>query len=376
MLINTNRINVVGVSAILWLTLNAGQSKAASAFNMPEGVSPVAHEVYDLHMLILGVCVIIAIGVYAAMFYSMYAYRRSRGAVAAQFHENPVLEVLWTLIPFLLLVGMAVPATKAMIHIYDTEDADLTVKVIGYQWKWKYEYPAENISFFSNLKTTNSAIYEGGAKDENYLREVDHPLVLPVNRKVRFIFSAADVLHSWWVPEFGWKQDTIPGFINENWVKIEKAGIYRGQCAELCGRGHGFMPIVVEAKDEADYAAWVREQKDQAEAAKTAATQTLTMEQLLKKGEEVYNTSCSACHQAKGEGVPGTFPAIAGSKIAKGPVAEHLKIVIKGKDGTAMMPFGPQLDDLDIAAVITYERNAFNNNVGDLVQPADVKAAR
>jgi cytochrome c oxidase subunit II len=350
--------------------------QADAIFNMPSGVSPVAHEVYNLHMLILGVCAVIAFGVYATMIYCMYAHRKSKGAVAAQFHEHPTVEVLWTTIPFLILVGMAIPATKAMLHIYDSTGADLTVRVIGYQWKWKYEYPDAGISFFSNLKTSNASIYENAPKDEHYLREVDHPLVLPVNKKVRFIFSSADVIHSWWVPDFGWKQDTIPGFINDNWVKIEKPGIYRGQCAELCGRGHGFMPIVVEAKTEPEYNAWLQQQKEAAQGALEAAKQSFNKADLMRKGEEVYNTACAACHQAKGEGIPGTFPPIAGSAIAKGPLAKHLVIVIKGKEGTAMMPFGPQLNDVDIAAVITYERNGFGNNTGDLVQPAQVKAAR
>jgi cytochrome c oxidase subunit II len=344
--------------------------------NMSRGVSPISREVYNLHMLILGICAVIALGVYVVMFYSIYAHRKSKGAVAAQFHENTTLEVLWTVIPVLILVAMAVPATRAMINMYNTADSAMTVKVTGYQWKWRYEYLDSGISFFSTLKTPNEQIYGNETKGENYLLEVDNPLVLPVNTKVRFVITAADVLHAWWVPDFGWKQDAIPGFINEGWVVIEKPGTYRGQCAELCGRGHGFMPVVVEAKSEEDYAKWVEEQKLKLAENQAAAAQTLSQEALMQKGQEIYNSTCASCHQAKGEGVPGVFPAIAGSAIAKGPVEGHLKIVIHGKEGTAMMPFGPQLNDRDIAAVVTYERNGLGNNVGDVVQPAQAKAAR
>lgn len=344
--------------------------------NMSRGVSPIAHEVYNLHMLILGICAVIALGVYAVMFYSIYAHRKSKGAVAAQFHENTTLEVLWTVIPALILVAMAVPATRAMINMYNTAESAMTVKITGYQWKWQYEYLDSGIGFFSTLKTPNGQIYGNETKGENYLLEVDNPLVLPINTKVRFVITAADVLHAWWVPDFGWKQDAIPGFINEGWVVIEKPGTYRGQCAELCGRGHGFMPVVVEAKSAEDYARWEEEQKLKLAENQAAAAQTLSQEALMQKGQEIYNSTCASCHQAKGEGVPGVFPAIAGSTIAKGPVEDHLKIVIHGKEGTAMMPFGPQLNDRDIAAVVTYERNAFGNNVGDVVQPAQAKAAR
>lgn len=366
---------VVGILASLPMLLSTA-ARADLALNMPRGVSPVSHEVYDLHMLILGICAVIALGVYGVMFYSFYAHRKSRGAVAAQFHESTALEIAWTVIPVVILVAMALPATRAMINIFDTQDAAMTVKVTGYQWKWQYEYLDNGISFFSNLKTPSDQIYKGATKDKNYLLEVDNPLVLPVDKKIRFVFTAADVLHSWWVPDFGWKQDTIPGFINENWVTIEKPGTYRGQCAELCGLGHGFMPIVVEAKTEEDYASWVAEQKTRMAEAQAAAAQTFSMEELMQKGEAVYNTACASCHQANGQGVPGVFPAIAGGAISTGPIEEHLKIVIHGKAGTAMMPFGPQLNDVDMAAVVTYERNAFGNNTGDVVQPTQVKAAR
>ncbi len=349
---------------------------AAFKLNLPEGVTSISHEVYDLHMLILGICVAIGLLLFAVMFYSIFAHRKSRGAVAVQFHENTLVEVLWTVVPFIILVAMALPATRSMIALYDTGEAEVTIKVTGYQWKWQYEYLEAGIKFVSNLKTPSEQIYDGAPKGEHYLLEVDQPLVLPVNKKVRFLITAADVLHAWWVPEFGWKQDAVPGFVNEGWARIEKPGTYRGQCAELCGRGHGFMPIVVEARTEAGYAEWVAARKEELAASQAATGKIYTMEDLMAKGAEVYTANCGVCHQAKGEGVPGVFPPIAGSRVAKDLVAAHLDIVLNGKPQTAMPPFGAQLDDLAVAAVVTYERNAFGNDTGTLVQPADVQAAR
>jgi cytochrome c oxidase subunit II len=263
-------VRLVPMALIPW----SGIARADFTLNMPQGVTPISHTVYDLHMLILGMCVVIAALLYGFMFYSIFAHRKSKGAVAVQFHENTLVEVLWTVVPFLILVLMAVPATKAMIAMYDTSEAEVTIKVTGYQWKWQYEYLEDGIKFISNLKTPSGQIYKGEAKGEHYLQEVDNPLVLPVGKKVRFLITAADVLHAWWVPDFGWKQDATPGFMNEGWVRIEKPGTYRGQCAELCGRGHAFMPIVVEAKNEQDYRQWISGQKALLAAAQDAAGKT------------------------------------------------------------------------------------------------------
>lgn len=365
-----------GAAAIAFGLAPAAWAVSESKFNMTRGVTPVAHEVYDLHMLILWICVVISLGVYAVMFYAIFKHRKSRGAVPAKFHENPTLEIVWTVIPAVILVLMAIPATRAMIRIYDHADPEMTVKVTGYQWKWQYGYLDDGISFFSNLATPQEQIQGSAPKGENYLLEVDNPLVLPVKTKIRFVITANDVLHAWWVPAFGWKQDAIPGFINENWAYIEEPGTYRGQCAELCGRNHGFMPIVVQAVPQEEYRAWVEAQKQAMAEAASAAQQEYSKDELLAKGEEVYNAACIACHQANGQGVPGAFPALAGGAVATGPLAAHLDIVLHGKAGTAMQAFGPQLNDLEIAAVVTYERNAWGNDTGDVVQPADVKAAR
>jgi len=358
-----------------------GPVAAERQLNMTRGVTPVAHEVYDLHMLILWICTAVGLAVFAVMMYSVIMHRKSRGAVPAQFHENQTLEVVWTLIPAVVLVIMAIPATRAMINIYDTADAEMTVKVTGYQWKWQYEYLDEGIGFFSNLSTPQEQIEGKEPKGKNYLLEVDNALVLPVRTKIRFVITANDVLHAWWVPAFGWKQDAIPGFINENWAYIEEPGTYRGQCAELCGRNHGFMPIVVHAVEQDQYRDWVQQRRQAQAAAAADADRTYSLEELMAAGEQTYNAQCAMCHQGNGQGVPGAFPALAGGAVTTGELAGHLDIVLNGKPGTAMQAFGPQLGDAEIAAIITYERNAWGNAdkvaAGTaVVQPAEVKAAR
>jgi len=364
----------------LWgavILLGAGNAFAGfDQLNMTPGVTDISHKVYDLHMLIFKICVVICVGVFAVLIYSIIKHRKSKGAKPASFHESTTVEIIWTTIPFLILVGMAVPATKTLLALEDTRDADMSIKITGYQWKWKYDYLDEDISFFSTLTTPREEIENKAAKGENYLSEVDNPIVVPINKKIRFLITSNDVIHSWWVPVLGWKQDAVPGFINDAWAEINEPGTYRGRCAELCGKDHGFMPIVLVAKTEEDYKAWVAEQKAGAAAAEAASTQTLSRDELMTKGEAVYNKVCAACHQATGQGIPGVFPAIAGSKIATGDQAAHLNIVVHGKTGTAMQAFGEQLNAVDLAAVITYERNAFGNDTGDMVQPSDIAAVK
>jgi cytochrome c oxidase subunit 2 len=353
-----------------------GVASAAWELNMPKGVTEISREVYSLHMLIFWICVVIGIGVFGVMFYSILKHRKSKGHEAAQFHESTTVEIAWTIVPFLILIGMAIPATQTLIAMEDTSGADLTIKVTGYQWKWEYEYIDEGISFFSNLSTPREQIENLAAKGENYLLEVDNPVVVPVNKKVRFLITANDVIHSWWVPNLAVKKDAIPGFINEAWTRIEQPGTYRGQCTELCGKDHGFMPVVVVALEEQAYQTWMQERRAEKEAALLASGKDWPMPDLMAKGEKVYQKNCAACHKADGTGMKGVFPAIAGSALATGPIAGHLDIVMAGKPGTAMQGFAPQLSDLDLAAVITYQRNAFGNNTGDVVQPKDIKAAR
>ncbi|MCG6899680.1 MAG: cytochrome c oxidase subunit II [Gammaproteobacteria bacterium] len=368
----------LGVFLGALILLGAGNSFAgfSDTLNLREGVTAISNKVHDLHMLIFWICVIACLLVFAVLIYSIFTHRKSKGAVPADFHESTTVEIIWTTIPFLVLVAMAVPATTTLLAIEDTRDSDMSIQITGYQWKWKYDYLDEDISFFSTLATPREQIEGTAEKGEHYLLEVDNPIVVPINKKIRFLITSNDVIHSWWVPDLGWKQDAVPGFINDAWTELSEPGLYRGKCAELCGKDHGFMPIVLVAKTEEDYAAWVAEQKGAAAAAADAATQTLAMDELMSKGEAAYNTNCAACHQANGAGIPGVFPALAGSAIATGEVGAHIDIVVHGKAGTAMQAFGEQLGAVDLAAIITYERNAFGNNTGDMVQPADVVAAK
>ena len=362
-----------GLAALLPL----GAAHAAWELNMPRGVTLISREAYDQHMLMLWWCVGIGVVVFGAMFYSMIRHRRAAGHAAAHFHHNTLAEVVWTVIPVLILVLMAIPATRALIVMEDTSEADMTVKVTGHQWKWRYEYLEDKVDFFSSLAPeSREAIYDDPFSREHYLLEVDNEVVLPVDRKVRILLTADDVIHAWWVPALGMKKDAIPGFINELWTRIDEPGVYRGQCAELCGKDHGYMPIVVRAVSGEEYAAWVGKQHAERDKAAQAALLDWSMEDLMARGEEVYLTACAACHQQDGQGTPPTFPAITGSPIATGPLDAHLDRVMNGKPGTTMAAFAEQLDDSDLAAVITFQRNALGNAVGDVVQPAAIRAAR
>jgi len=358
------------------LLVCSGGVSADYGLNLPRGVTSISKEAYDLHMLIMWICVAIGVVVFGAIFISILKHRKSKGAKPATFHESTTVEIIWTIVPFLILIGMAIPATKALVAMEDTSNPDLSIKVTAYQWKWGYDYMDEGVSFISSLSTPKDQILNEQEKGQNYLLEVDNPLVVPVNKKVRLLLTANDVIHSWWVPDLGMKKDAIPGFVNEMWFRVDEEGTYRGQCAELCGKDHGFMPIVVVAKNDEDYQQWVTAQKTAMDADAAAAGRDWNMADLMERGEKVYNTSCAACHQANGEGIPGAFPGLKGSAVATGPIPAHIDIIINGKSGTAMAAFGGQLNDIDIAAVVTYERNAWDNNTGDLVQPSEVKAAR
>jgi cytochrome c oxidase subunit 2 len=355
---------------------------------MREGVTATSQANYEIHMIIFWVCVAIGVVVFGAMIYSMIAHRKSKGAVAAQFHESTLMEIVWTVIPIVILISMAIPATKTLLAMEDTSNAEMTIKVTGVQWKWKYDYvdgAAEGVSIISSLHPdlNEARLLKSGHTTEslrakfgdNYLLDVDNPLVIPTGQKIRFLLTAADVIHNWWVPDLGWKKDAIPGFVNEAWTKVDKPGVYRGQCAELCGKDHGFMPIVVVAKDPADYAKWVESQKGAAADAAAAADRVWMKEELMAKGEKVYNTNCAACHQANGAGLPGAFPAIAGSPVANGAAAAHVNTVMNGRAGTAMAAYKSILNDVDMAAVLTFQRNSWGNS-GSVIQPADIKAVR
>lgn len=351
-------------------------ASAQSQLNLTQGVTEISQRVYDLHMTIFYICCVIGVIVFGAMFVSMILHRKSKGHKPATFHENVKVEILWTVIPFLILVGMAIPATKTLFAMEDASEAEVTVLVTGSQWKWHYKYFDRDVEYFSLLATRQDQINNRLEKGENYLLEVDRPLVLPTDTKVRFLVTSDDVIHSWWVPDFAVKKDANPGFINEAWTKIDEPGIYRGQCAELCGKDHGFMPVVVIAKEPAEFEAWISEQEAIAKAAKEEEQRLLSMsmskDELMELGERVYLGSCAACHQPNGEGIPGVFPSLKGTEMVMNDKPGHINIVVNGKAGTAMQAFGNQLSLRELAAVITYERNAWGNNTGDLIQAADV----
>ncbi len=367
------------VAVLLGLLLWVISFTAAAdwTLNLTEGVTEISREVYGMHMMVLWICVVIGIIVFGAMAWSIIHHRKSKGHAPAAFHESMKAEMLWTVVPFVILVAMAIPAAKTLIVMEDTSDAEVTVKVTGHQWKWEYEYLNEGIRFFSNLHADSreaAALHSGihPASVDNYLLEVDKRLVLPVGKKIRFLLTASDVIHAWWIPAFAVKKDAIPGFINEMWTNIDKEGTYRGQCAELCGRDHGFMPIVVDAVSGSDYDAWVTAELAAAEAAANSADREWSMAELMERGEKVYATSCIACHQADGQGIAGVFPTLVASPVISGDIAAHIDIVLNGKAGTAMQAFGRQLSAADLASVITYERNAWGNDRGDSVQPGAI----
>ncbi|MFD2167311.1 cytochrome c oxidase subunit II [Thalassotalea euphylliae] len=362
-------------------TLLSSSAWAEMELNLTKGVTKISNEVYDLHMLILYICTVIGVVVFGAMFWSMIFHRKSKGVKPATFHESTKVEILWTAIPILILIGMAVPATSTLIEMEDNSNSDITILVTGSQWKWHYKYFDQDIEFYSVLSTPREQFDNRDGKNqtkgENYLLEVDKPLVIPTNKKVRFLVTSDDVIHSWWVPAFAVKQDANPGFINEAWTIVDEPGTYRGQCAELCGKDHGYMPIVVEVKSEADYALWIEDQKRliaEAKAAEAASLNaTASMDELMQLGETTYTAYCAACHQPSGLGLPPAFPALKGSVIATdaSKIGEHIDIVLNGK--AAMPAFGKQLSLKEVAAVVTYERNAWGNNTGDVVQASDVK---
>jgi cytochrome c oxidase subunit 2 len=351
--------------------------------NLTEGATAVSKEVYDLHMLVLYICTAIGIVVFGAMFWSIAFHRKSKGVKPADFHESTKVEILWTTIPIVILIGMAVPATHTLIAMEDNTNSDVTIQITGSQWKWHYKYFDQNIEYYSVLSTPREQYQNQQEttveKGINYLLEVDKPLVIPANKKVRFLITSDDVIHSWWVPAFAVKQDANPGFINEAWTNVDEPGVYRGQCAELCGKDHGFMPIVVEVKAVADYEVWLEEQKQliakAAEAEKASLNDSMNMAELMQLGETTYLAHCAACHQPSGLGLAPVFPALKGSPMATtGSITDHIDIVVNGKAGTAMQSFRKQLSLKEIAAVVTYERNAWGNDTGELVQSADVKA--
>ncbi|MBA2710645.1 MAG: cytochrome c oxidase subunit II [Tatlockia sp.] len=382
-MLNRSKIGKVLAALIGLVTSQATMARTDYwQLNMYKGVTPLSHDMYNLHMIGMVICSIIGILVFGVMIYSLIHHRKSKGYKPATFHDNFRLEIIWSIIPFLILIGLAIPATQVLIRMENSDDADVTIKVVGYQWKWQYQYLDQGISFFSNLLTPYSQIRNKQAKGQWYLLEVDKPLVLPVNKKIRFLVTSNDVVHSWWVPKLGVKRDAIPGFMHEAWARIEKPGTYRGQCAELCGINHAFMPIVVQAVNEDQFNQWVSQQikvKDQYDvlASQPAEHSNLQRSELMSLGRQKYDQYCSACHAADGKGLPPMYPALKGSSVAVGkPISRHISMILNGIPGSAMQPYRDQLNDKEIAAIVTYERYAWENNTSDLVQASDVAKER
>ena len=367
--------------------LAPGAAFAVPAWNFQPPATPVAAEIINLHSLIFWICVVIFVGVFGTMFYALYKHRKSVGHQAVQFHENTTVEVIWTVIPFLILLFMAYPATKTILAMHDTSSPDMTIKVTGYQWKWGYDYVQEGFGYYSTLATPRAQIEGREPKGEHYLLEVDNPLVVPVDSKVRVLVTANDVIHAWWVPAFGLKQDAIPGFVRDTWFRADKVGIYRGQCAELCGKEHGFMPVVVEVKSKDDYAKWVGEQKQKLAAAADDPNKTWDVNDLVARGEQVFNANCAACHQPSGTGNAAIgAPPLVNDKVVLGDKKHQVDVVLLGQTGGVVqpasggggkMPAWKQLSDVELASVITYTRNSWGNKAAEnAVQPSDVKAER
>ena len=373
-----NRLNkTVGTLIGILAGLAPGAALADYATGLQTPASPVAHLQFDLHNTVLWISLAIGAAVLAVTLYTIIRFRKSKGAKAATFHEHLGLEITWTIIPFIILIVIAIPATKALIQMHDVERSDITIKATGYQWKWKYDYPDEGIGFVSNLSTPKEQIYGDAPKGEHYLLEVDNPVVIPVGKKIRFLTTSNDVIHSFYVPELGIKKDSIPGFVNETWTMAERPGIYRGQCAELCGEGHGFMPVVVKAVPEAEYRIWVATPKSAQQAQQAAAGRVWEKEELMARGSEVYAENCLMCHGDQGQGNPELLvPGLKGSKIATGPADGHIKLVMFGVEGTSMAGYRELLNNVDVAAVVTFERNSWGNNTGDVVQPSAIGAAQ
>ncbi|MDA9212164.1 cytochrome c oxidase subunit II [Gammaproteobacteria bacterium] len=344
------------------------------ALNMTEGATAISQEVFNLHMLIFWICVAIGVVVFSVMFYSMFAHTKKKNPVAATFHESTKVEIAWTVIPFLILIAMAVPASKTLTKMYDDTAGDVNIQVTGFQWKWQYRYLEDGVSFFSNLSTDMDEIYNLVPKGENYLQEVDEAVVIPVGKKVRFLITANDVIHSWWVPAFAIKQDAIPGFVNTAWTKVDQVGTYRGKCTELCGKNHGFMPIVVKVVEQDEYDLWVSDKKDAAFKLAELTEKEWTTAELVERGEAVYATNCVACHQTNGQGIPGIFPALAGSDIVLNDKAKNIEILMEGVQGAAMNSFD-YLSEVELASVITYTRQSWGNakdGDGEIVSPKDI----
>ena len=377
-----------GLGNVAWAVGDAPGGPKVNQLNLPVGVTKIASDIYDLHTLMLLICLAIFVLVFGVMFYAIFKHRKSLGHKAATWHENTTVEIIWTIVPFVIVIAMALPATRLIVDMKDTTNADLTIKATGFQWRWGYDYlngEGEGIGFISTLATPRemSGFPSEGIKahpeGDTYLLDVDNPLVVPVNKKVRVITTANDVIHAFAVPQFGIKQDAIPGFVRDTWFRAEKIGTYRGQCQELCGAEHAYMPIVVNVVSAEDYTKWVDGKKKELSALQDDPTKTFTMAELTSRGEKIFNANCAVCHQAAGTGNPALgAPALVGDAKVMGPKDVQIAVLLHGQNNNKM-PAWNQLSDVEIASVISYTRNSWSNGgkgTDPMVQPSDITVAR
>jgi cytochrome c oxidase subunit II len=353
---------------------------SVNGIDLPAAVTQIAADQKWLHYFMLWICTVIFLGVFGVMFYSIFKHRKSKGAVAANFHESTTVEIIWTIVPFIIVIGMALPATKVVVAMKDTSAADLTIKATGIQWKWGYDYlngEGAGIGFVSTLDTAQRDDADTGhpAPVDDYLLKVDNPLVVPVDKKIRIITTASDVIHAWMVPAFGVKQDAIPGFVRDTWFKAEKIGDYYGQCAELCGKEHAFMPIHVKVVSAADYSAWVGGKQKEMAALADDPSKVWTLADSLARGEKVYAGTCAACHLPTGKGGGPIKPLDGSPVVLNTDKSEQIHTVLEGRNNGAM-PSWKAMSDTDLAAVITYTKNSWSNKTGQIVQPSEVAALR
>ena len=371
--------SLLAATVPVWAVPDVDGGPAVNEITFQKPVTVIADQIYSLHNMMMYICLAIFVAVFGVMFYSIFKHRKSVGHKAATFHESTTVEILWTIVPFIIVIAMALPATRTVVAMKDASNADMTIKVTGMQWKWGYEYldgGAKGVNFVSQLATPRDQINDAAPKGDNYLLEVDNEVVVPVNKKVRLVLTANDVIHSWTVQRFGVKQDAIPGFVRDTWFKAEEVGTYRGQCVELCGKEHAFMPIVVKVVSDADFKTWADAKQKELAAKAEDPSKVWTLDELKQRGEKVFNSNCAACHQVTGKGIPGSFPALDGSPVVNGPKAEQINVVLNGRNGK-MPAWKDTLSATDIAAAITYTRNAWSNKAAEnIVQPAEVLAAR
>jgi cytochrome c oxidase subunit 2 len=366
------------VTRAAWAVNDLPGGPAVRQLDLHPPATRIAAEEQSLHYMMLYICTAIFVLVFGVMFYSIFHHRKSKGHKPADFHESTTVEIIWTVVPFLIVIGMALPATKVVVAQKDTTNADITIKATGYQWKWGYDYlkgEGEGVQFVSTLDATQRALSDAGTpQGDNYLLKVDNPLVVPVDKKIRIITTANDVIHSFMVPAFGIKQDAIPGFVRDTWFRAERTGDFYGQCAELCGKEHAYMPIHVRVLSAEDYSKWVADRQKEMQAKADDPTKVWTQADLMARGEKVYNANCAACHQPNGKGGGAIKPLDGSAKVLSEDKSLQIQVLLNGQNN--IMPAWRQLSDTEIAAVITYTKNHWSNKTGQTVQPSEVLALR